>query len=136
MAKKLIFLSLILVVLLAACAQPTPEAPPEEAAPEEPAEEAMPEDLTGTVKFYKGPFGPDEVAQQEANIALFNEEYPNVKVTFETFDWPTQEAQITAALAGATHDLIYIPEGMYPKFAYEGGPLEDLSWCVDDPAWA
>lgn len=137
MAKKVIFLSMILVVLLAACAQPTPEAPPpEEAAPEEPAEEAMPEELTGTVKFYKGPFGPDEVPQQEANIALFNEEYPNIKVTFETFDWPTQEAQITAALAGATHDLIYIPEGMYPKFAYQGGPLEDLSWCVDDPAWA
>ena len=89
----------------------------------------------GTVRFYKGPFGPNEVELQNEAIVKFNKEYPDIKVIFETFDWPTQEAQITAALAGGTHDMIYIPEGMYPKFNYEGGPLEDLSTYVNDPNW-
>lgn len=136
-SRGLIMLFLIVVLLLSACAQATEEAAPaapdeaEPAAPEKPSKEEM----TGTVKFYKGPFGPTEVEDQNTLIALFNEEYPNIDVTFETFDWPTQEAQLTAALAGNTHDLIYVPEGMYPKFAYQGGPLNDLSWCVDDPEW-
>jgi multiple sugar transport system substrate-binding protein len=91
--------------------------------------------VKGTVKFYKGPFGPNEVELQNDAIAKFNEVYPDIKVIFETFDWPTQEAQITAALAGGTHDMIYIPEGMYPKFCYEGGPLEDLAPYVEDPDW-
>lgn len=89
----------------------------------------------GTVKMYKGPFGPNEVELQNETVAKFNEIYPDIEVTFETFDWPTQEAQITAALAGGTHDVIYIPEGMYPKFCYKGGPLEDLSSHVEDPDW-
>jgi multiple sugar transport system substrate-binding protein len=103
---------------------------------DEPAVGAPAEEISGTVRMYKGPFGPDEVALQNEIVARFNEEYPNIEVIFEVFDWPTQEAQITAALAGGTHDLIYVPEGMYPKFAYQGGPIEDVSWCVDDPAWA
>jgi multiple sugar transport system substrate-binding protein len=93
------------------------------------------EPVKGTVKIYKGPFGPNEVELQNETIAKFNKVFPNIKVIFETFDWPTQEAQLTAAIAGGTHDMIYIPEGMYPKFAYKGGPLEDLSSYVTDPAW-
>jgi multiple sugar transport system substrate-binding protein len=85
--------------------------------------------------MYKGPFGPNEVELQNKTIAEFNKIYPNIKVTFETFDWPTQEQQITAALAGGTHDVIYVAEGMYPKFAYQGGPLQDLSTYVEDPTW-
>lgn len=89
----------------------------------------------GTVKFYKGPFGPNEVELQTKIITEFNKEYSDIEIIFETFDWPTQEAQITAALAGGTHDIIYIPEGMYPKFCYQGGPLEDLAPYVEDPEW-
>jgi len=114
---------------------PPADKPAEEApAADEPAE-APAEEISGTVRMYKGPFGPNEAELHQEIIDRFNEVYPNIEVIFETFDWPTQEAQITAALAGGTHDVIYVPEGMYPKFAYEGGPLEDVSWCVDDPAW-
>lgn len=102
---------------------------------EEEAAVEAPTDIKGTVKFYKGPFGPNEVELQQKIIDEFNKEYPNIEVIFEPFDWPTQEAQITAALAGGTHDMIYIPEGMYPKFCYEGGPLEDLGPYVQDPTW-
>jgi ABC-type glycerol-3-phosphate transport system substrate-binding protein len=89
-----------------------------------------------TIRFYKGPFGPNEAELQEAIIVQFEAEHPNIDVVFDMFDWPTMEAQITGALAGGTHDVIYIPEGMYPKFAYEGGPLTDLSSYVNDPGFA
>lgn len=95
---------------------------------------AQMQDVT-TVRFYKGPFGPNEVELQEAIIVQFEAEHPEIDVVFETFDWPSMEQQITGALAGATHDVIYIPEGMYPKFAYEGGPLADLSPYVNDPSF-
>ncbi len=94
-----------------------------------------PEDMKGTVLMYKGPFGPNEVELHNKIIVEFNKIYPNIKVTFETFDWPTMEAQLTAALAGGTHDVIYFPEHMYSKFCYQGGPLEELSSYVTDPTW-
>lgn len=93
------------------------------------------ENIKGTVKMYKGPMGPNEVELQNEIIAKFSKIYPKIKVIFDTFDWPTQEMQITAALAGGTHDVIYIPEGMYPKFAYKRGPLEDISLYVTDLNW-
>ncbi len=88
-----------------------------------------------SIKMYKGPFGPNEVDQQNAIIAKFEKLHPDIQVTFETFDWPTQEQQITAAIAGGTHDVIYVPEGMYPKFAFKGGPLHDMSQYVNDPSF-
>ncbi len=88
-----------------------------------------------TIRFYKGPFGPNEAELQEAIIAQFEAEHPNIDVVFDMFDWPTQEAQITAALAGGTHDVIYVAEGMYPKFAFQGGPLTDLAPYVNDPSF-
>lgn len=130
-----LFAVVVLVALIAAACAPqaptttAPEGPAATAAPVSPA------DVKGTVKFYKGPFGPDEMAQQNGYIAEFNKVYPNVKMTFETFDWPTQEAQLTAAIAGCTHNMIYVPEGMYPKFCYKGGPLTDLSSYVNDPSF-
>lgn len=123
--------ALLAGILLAACGG-QPAAPQATTAPEGPK---SPADMTGTVKFYKGPFGPDEVAQQNGYIAEFNKTYPNINMTFETFDWPTQEAQLTAAIAGGTHNMIYVPEGMYPKFCFKGGPLEDLSSFVSDPSF-
>ncbi|UCB46213.1 MAG: sugar ABC transporter substrate-binding protein [Spirochaetota bacterium] len=92
-------------------------------------------DIKGTVKFYKGPFHPTELEMQNNIIAEFNKEYPNIKVIFETYDWPTMDAQLTASIAGGAHDMIYFPEGMYPKFCYKGGPLEDLSSYIEDPTW-
>ncbi|KKK64556.1 hypothetical protein LCGC14_2982990, partial [marine sediment metagenome] len=50
-----------------------------------------PEDMKGTVLMYKGPFGPNEVELHNKIIVEFNKIYPNIKVTFETFDWPTME---------------------------------------------
>lgn len=89
----------------------------------------------GTVKIYKGPFGPKEVELHYNIIEKFNEEYPDIEVTFETYDWPAMEAQITAALAGGTHDIIYLPSHMYTKFCHQDGPLEDLESYVEDPTW-
>jgi multiple sugar transport system substrate-binding protein len=136
-----IVVAVLLSILITACGGGQATEPPaaeepagEEPAAEEPAE-APAEEISGTVKFYKGPFGPDEVAQQEGYIAEFNKVYPDVKMTFETFDWPTQEAQLTAAIAGCTHNMIYVPEGMYPKFCYQDGPLTDLSSYVNDPSF-
>ena len=125
-----LFALVVLVALIAAACAPA--APQATTAPEGPK---SPADVKGTVKFYKGPFGPDEMAQQNGYIAEFNKTYPNIKMTFETFDWPTQEAQLTAAIASGTHNMIYVPEGMYPKFCYKGGPLEDLSTFVNDPSF-
>ena len=94
-----------------------------------------PQDISGTVRFYKGPFGPNEADLQNEIIGKFSKEYPKIKVIFEMFDWPTMEQQLTAAIAGGTHDMIYIPEGMYPKFCFKGGPLEDLAPFVNDPSF-
>ena len=140
MSKHLSFRLIVLVILVSlfavACGGTQPTTAPEgPAATEAPGGAVVPESIKGTVKFYKGPFGPDEVEQQNATIAEFNKEFPNVKMTFETFDWPTQEAQLTAAIASGTHNMIYVPEGMYPKFCYAGGPLRDLSTYVNDPSF-
>lgn len=129
---RFIALLFLLGLLVSACSgapQVDSSKEPASAGPKQPA------DFKGSVKIYKGPFGPNEVDLHNKTIEEFNKVYPNIKVQFETFDWPTQEQQITAALAGGTHDMIYVPEGMYPKFAYKGGPLEDLTDYVKDPTW-
>ena len=90
-------------------------------------------DLSGTVRVYKGPFHPDEVKLQEAMVASFNEKFPNVQVVVEQFEWPNQEAQVTASLASGAHDVYYTAEDKYHKFSPEGGPLMDLQPLVD--AW-
>lgn len=140
MKWRMFSILVVLAMLLVACKPaPAPTAPPPTPAPATPAPAVQPTkapaEISGTVRFYKGPFGPNETDLFAELISRFNKEYPNIKVIHEMFDWPTQEAQLTAAIAGATHDLLYIPEGMYPKFCYQGGPLEDLSRFVNDPAW-
>ena len=90
-------------------------------------------DLSGTVRVYKGPFNADEVANQEEMVASFNEKFPNVQVVVEQFEWPNQEAQVTASLASGAHDVYYTAEDKYHKFSPEGGPLMDLQPLVD--AW-
>ncbi|MDD5370291.1 MAG: sugar ABC transporter substrate-binding protein [Anaerolineaceae bacterium] len=130
---RVLMLVCLVALLLSSCTGGATTAP--NSNPAQPPAAKQPADIKGTVKMYKGPFGANEVDLQNKTVAEFNKTYPNIKVIFETFDWPTQEQQITAALAGGTHDVIYIPEGMYPKFAYKGGPLEDLSKYVEDPTW-
>jgi ABC-type glycerol-3-phosphate transport system substrate-binding protein len=115
---------IILVSLLAACGGGAVEEP------------ASPGEMTGTVRMIKGPFGPTEQEDFDTMIDRFNVEFPNIEASFEMYDWTNQEVLITQAIAGGDYDLIYIPEGMYPKFAFEDGPLTDMSFCVDDPAWA
>jgi multiple sugar transport system substrate-binding protein len=90
-------------------------------------------DLGGTVRVYKGPFNANEVANQERMIAEFNKRFPNVQVVVEQFEWPNQEAQVTASLAANAHDVYYTAEDKYRKFSVEGGPLLDLEPLVN--AW-
>jgi multiple sugar transport system substrate-binding protein len=97
------------------------------------AQSAPNTDLTGTVRVYKGPFSADEVENQATMVASFNEKFPNVQVVVEQFEWPNQEAQVTASLAANAHDVYYTAEDKYHKFSPEGGPLLDLQSLVD--AW-
>lgn len=124
----------LLVIVLAGCGGAGPS-PAEPADGESPESETAPEEISGTVRFYKGPFSANEVDHYAELIRRFNEEYPNIKIVHEMYDWPTQEAQVTASLAGATHDVIYIAEGYYPKFAHQGGPLQDLKSFFEEESF-
>jgi len=59
---------------------PPADKPAEEApAAEEPAE-APAEEISETVRMYKGPFGPNEVELHQEIIDRFNEVYPDIEV--------------------------------------------------------
>jgi multiple sugar transport system substrate-binding protein len=91
--------------------------------------------LSGTVKYYKGPFAANEADLEATMVASFNQKFPNVKVVVEQFDWPSSAQQITASLGSASHDVYYMPEDLYYQFAAAGGQLQDLTSYVSDPAW-
>jgi ABC-type glycerol-3-phosphate transport system substrate-binding protein len=90
---------------------------------------------SGNVKVYKGPFAANEADLQKQMVALFNKKFPNIQVKVEQFDWPTMEQQTTASLAAASHDINYMPEHIYAKFAQKSGPLADLSPLISQKNW-
>jgi len=94
-----------------------------------------PKSLSGTIKLYKGPFAANEPALQQAYIDSFKSVSPNVAVQFSAFDWTQATAQMTAALASGSQDVIYIPEVFYGAFPWSTGPLENLEPWVQDPAF-
>jgi multiple sugar transport system substrate-binding protein len=97
---------------------------------------ATPAELEGSLKFFKGPFSADEVTYEQVMIDGFQTLYPNLTVDYEAYDWPSMEAQITASLASGEHDVYYLPGHIYPKYAFAGGPLADLTEFVNDPSWS
>ena len=90
--------------------------------------------LSGTVKYYKGPFASNEADLEATMVASFNQKFPNVEVVVEQFDWPSSAQQITASLGSGAHDVYYMPEDLYYQFAATG-QLQDLTNYVNDPAW-
>src|SRR6266852_4874499 len=94
-----------------------------------------PKSLTGTVKLYKGPFAANEPDLQKPYIDSFKSVCPNVTVQFSAFDWTQATAQMTAALASGSQDVIYIPEVFYGAFPFSTGPLEDLEPWTQDPSY-
>ena len=94
-----------------------------------------PTKLSGTVKLYKGPFAANEPQLQQAYIDSFKSVAPNVSVQFSAFDWTQATAQMTAALASGSQDVIYIPEVFYGAFPWSTGPLENLEPWAKDPAF-
>ncbi len=94
-----------------------------------------PKSLTGTVKLYKGPFAANEADLQQKYIDSFKSVCPNVTVQFSAFDWTQATAQMTAALASGSQDVIYIPEVFYGAFPFSTGPLEDLEPWTQDPSY-
>src|SRR5216684_7681264 len=96
---------------------------------------ADPKSLSGTIKLYKGPFAANEADLQQKYIDSFKSVCPNVTVQFSAFDWTQATAQMTAALASGSQDVIYIPEVFYGAFPWSTGPLEDLEPWTQDPTF-
>jgi multiple sugar transport system substrate-binding protein len=117
--------------LLAACSNATTTTAPSSAGP---AGTGVNSSLTGTIKYYKGPFASNEADLEAVMVASFNKKFPNVKVVVEQFDWPSSAQQITASLGSGAHDIYYMPEDLYYQFAATG-KLQDLTKYVGDPAW-
>lgn len=92
--------------------------------------------LSGTIKMYKGPFAANEVDLENVMISSFTKKFPNLSVKLDLFDWTTVEAQCAQSFASNAHDVVYMPENIYARFAPQGGPLLDLSHYVNDPSWS
>jgi multiple sugar transport system substrate-binding protein len=124
--------------LLAACGSSATSAPasaaPASAAPASAAPASAAPAMSGTVKYYKGPFAANEAELEATMVASFNKKFANVNVVVEQFDWPSSAQQITASIGAAAHDVYYMPEDLYYKFAATG-QLQDLTQYINDPAW-
>jgi len=105
------------------------------ATPLAPAGSVNPATLSGTVRYYKGPFASNEAQLEADMVKAFNAKYPNVKVVVEQFDWPSSAQQITASLSSGSHDVYYLPEDLYNQFGVVGGQLADLTNYVNDASW-
>ncbi|MHB8587241.1 MAG: ABC transporter substrate-binding protein [Candidatus Dormibacteraceae bacterium] len=113
--------------ILEACGNGTAQTPV-------PAASINPATLSGTVKYYKGPFASNEAQLEATMVAAFNAKYPHVTVEVEQFDWPSSAQQITTSLSSGSHDVYYLPEDLYNQFQATG-QLANLTNYVNDPNW-
>jgi raffinose/stachyose/melibiose transport system substrate-binding protein len=127
--KRLFVYGLLALLILAfvACsgaAAPTEEAEIEEEAPE--VEEEMPAaDVTGAITI--GSWRVDDVAAWDAIIAAFNEEYPNIEVTFDPTNPPEYNATLRTQLEGGTAwDVFFTRSFATTRQLYEEGYVEAL----------
>jgi multiple sugar transport system substrate-binding protein len=120
---------LIVALLLAGCgpaATPTEEAPPEvvEAPTEEPEVVEAPTEETpsGNITIWTMPNGADPQAAIDAEIAAFNELYPNITVTAEIVGWGDAYNAIQTAVQGGEGPCItQMGTTWVPTFGTMGG---------------
>lgn len=94
------------------------------------------EGLQGNLVLYKGPFSPDEEAQIGELIAGFQEQFPDVDVEFEQFDWEGMAQQFpTRFMSDDPPDVNAVPDLEYGKWVARGA-FEDLTPYIEDPEWA
>lgn len=140
MSKRLSSLVAGLIVLglaLTACQAPTPEVV--ESTVEVPVEQtvevaveqtvevpvevtAPPEQPSGDITLWVMPNGPDPAAAVEAEIAAFNEVYPDVNVSYEVVGWGDAYGAIqTAVQGGEGPDVTQMGTTWVPTFGTMGG---------------
>ena len=92
-------------------------------------------DLSGTIVYYKGPFAQNDAELMEQIIANFNQQYPNVEVVWEQFDWQQMDSQIPARMmSGSPPDVTYFVDNQYGEWIGRN-ILEDLTPLVTDPEY-
>jgi multiple sugar transport system substrate-binding protein len=100
-----------------------------------PAGAQSPNLASGDMRFFIGPWSPNEEEVFNHIAATCQEQFPNVKFSVDLFDWGTSTAQRTASLAEKAHDIYYLGEGTYTA-ASQTEDFIDLTDRINDPAWA
>lgn len=126
---RTVTLVMLLAVLLAACAQPTPTAEPTEAAvePAEPRADGLPAYTGGPAEIRMGWWGDDNRAQRtQSVIELFMEAYPEITVIGEPNGGTSDHFQIidTQLAGNNAPDLIQFG-GNWPDYKQYLEPLND-----------
>lgn len=151
--KAILPVSAFALLALAACAAPTPEVVRETVEVEVPVEKTVevlvtpaPEELSGSITIWTMPNGADPQAAIDAEVAAFNELYPNVEVTTQIVGWGDAYGQIQTAVQGGEGPCItQMGTTWVPTFGTMGGlhtftPAElDLLGGADafvDASWA
>lgn len=102
---------------------------------EEPAEPAAPEDVSGNIILFKGPFSAEEEQQVADLLAGFEKEFPKVEVKHEQFAFEAMAEQFpTRFLSESPPDVSTVPDLVYGQWV-ERGTFEDLTPYVTDPSW-
>lgn len=109
-ATPLIAISLVLIILVVACVQPTPVSPEQEqpAATQAPAEPV-------TVSYWHTMSDP-EVEALEQVIAAFEEQHPNIHIAPTRYAYDDFKSALLTSIAGgeapdtARLDIIWVPE--------------------------
>ena len=89
-----------------------------------------------TVRFLIGPWTDNEVKYQQVIAAGYTAKNPNIKFTFQLYDWSTGDAAMDTSLAQGAHDIYYFGEGGYAGRAAQKNGFADLASYVNDPSWA
>ena len=92
--------------------------------------------LTGTVRFFMGPWSSDEDKHQAVIQAAFQQLNPGVKFALKLWDWDTADQQVTSSLTANAADVYYMNEGMYIRNQKRTTGFTDLTSRINDPTWA
>ncbi len=130
MPKKILALTLLLALLLTACAAPGAPAAPAagEAAPAEGA--AAP--AGATTELVMGSWRVDDVAQWEVILEAFNAAHPEISVSFDPTNPPDYNATLRTQLEGGTGpDLMFLRSYATGRQLFEEGFVETLAPLKD-----
>lgn len=147
---KILSLSMIVAVVLSACAPPTTSAPEEAPVVPEapPAEEVKPTEAppvvteappSGEVKeliVWDIPNSEPYTQWWKDYTDEFNATHPGVKISYEVFDGEVAKAKRQAAAAAdALPDILYISPGPEPTQFFRDGKLRSLDGLLKTELW-